>query len=124
MLQNGEISYVKSANVLHPGSGPPATVAPWPNKTTPTACPHDPAFKAICSHPRMIADALRGYAVKPNDSAQAWLYGKLLLALLAEKLARHAEARAVSQRSRTPSHLLRHIGPFRGRYPCKLSIYA
>ena len=28
--------------------------------------PHDPAFKAICSHPRMIADALRGYAVKPN----------------------------------------------------------
>ena len=28
--------------------------------------PHDPAFKAICSHPRMIADALRGYAVKPH----------------------------------------------------------
>ena len=28
--------------------------------------PHDPAFKAICSHPRVIADALRGYAVKPN----------------------------------------------------------
>ena len=28
--------------------------------------PHDPAFKAICSHPRMIADALRGYAVKPD----------------------------------------------------------
>ena len=28
--------------------------------------PHDPAFKAIFSHPRMIADALRGYAVKPN----------------------------------------------------------
>ena len=28
--------------------------------------PRDSAFKAICSHPRMIADALRGYAVKPN----------------------------------------------------------
>ena len=33
---------------------------------------------------------------RSDDSAQAWLYGKLLLALLAEKLARHAEARAVS----------------------------
>ena len=28
--------------------------------------PHDPAFKAIFSHRRMIADALRGYAVRPN----------------------------------------------------------
>ena len=28
--------------------------------------PRDPAFKRICSHPRMIADALRGYAAKPN----------------------------------------------------------
>ena len=28
--------------------------------------PTDPAFKAIYSFPRMIADALRGYAVKPN----------------------------------------------------------
>ena len=28
--------------------------------------PRDPAFKAIFSHPRMIADALRHYAVKPN----------------------------------------------------------
>ena len=28
--------------------------------------PSDPAFKAIYSFPRMIADALRGYAVKPN----------------------------------------------------------
>ena len=28
--------------------------------------PHDQAFKAIFSHPRMIADALRGYAVQPN----------------------------------------------------------
>ena len=28
--------------------------------------PHDPAFKAIFSHPRMIADALRGYAVQPG----------------------------------------------------------
>ena len=28
--------------------------------------PRDPAFKAIFSHPRMIADALRGYAAKPN----------------------------------------------------------
>ena len=28
--------------------------------------PHDPAFKAIFSHPRMIADALRGYAVQPT----------------------------------------------------------
>ena len=28
--------------------------------------PHDAAFKAIFSHPRMIADALRGYAVRPN----------------------------------------------------------
>ena len=28
--------------------------------------PHDPAFKAIFSHRRMIADALRGYAAKPN----------------------------------------------------------
>ena len=28
--------------------------------------PHDPAFKAIFSHPRMIADALRGYAVQPD----------------------------------------------------------
>ena len=28
--------------------------------------PHDPAFKAIFSHPRMIADALRGYAATPN----------------------------------------------------------
>ena len=28
--------------------------------------PHDPAFKAIFSHPRMIADALRGYAVQPH----------------------------------------------------------
>ena len=33
---------------------------------------------------------------RSDDSAQAWLYGKLLLALPAEKLARHAEARAVS----------------------------
>ena len=28
--------------------------------------PRDPAFKAIFSYSRMIADALRGYAVKPN----------------------------------------------------------
>ena len=28
--------------------------------------PRDPAFKRICSHPRMIADALRGYAAKPG----------------------------------------------------------
>ena len=28
--------------------------------------PGDPAFKAIFSEPRMIADALRGYAAKPN----------------------------------------------------------
>ena len=28
--------------------------------------PYDPAFKAIFSEPRMIADALRGYAAKPN----------------------------------------------------------
>ena len=28
--------------------------------------PRDPAFKAIFSHSRMIADALRGYAAKPN----------------------------------------------------------
>ena len=28
--------------------------------------PHDPAFKAIFSHRRMIADALCGYAVQPN----------------------------------------------------------
>ena len=28
--------------------------------------PFDQAFKAICSHPRMIADTLRGYAVRPN----------------------------------------------------------
>ena len=28
--------------------------------------PHDPAFKAICSHPRAVDDALRGYAAKPN----------------------------------------------------------
>ena len=28
--------------------------------------PHDPAFKAIFSHRRMIADALRGYAARPN----------------------------------------------------------
>ena len=28
--------------------------------------PSDPAFKAMYSFPRMIADALRGYAVKPN----------------------------------------------------------
>ena len=28
--------------------------------------PRDPAFKAIFSEPRMIADALRGYAAKPN----------------------------------------------------------
>ena len=28
--------------------------------------PHDQAFKAIFSHPRMIADAMRGYAVKPG----------------------------------------------------------
>ena len=27
--------------------------------------PHDPAFKAIFSYPRMIADALRGYAARP-----------------------------------------------------------
>ena len=28
--------------------------------------PRDQAFKRICSHSRMIADALRGYAAKPN----------------------------------------------------------
>ena len=28
--------------------------------------PRDPAFKRICSHSRMIADALRGYAAKPD----------------------------------------------------------
>ena len=28
--------------------------------------PRDPAFKAIFLHPRMIADALRGYAAKPS----------------------------------------------------------
>ena len=28
--------------------------------------PQDPAFKAIFTHPRMVADALRFYAVKPN----------------------------------------------------------
>ena len=28
--------------------------------------PRDPALKAIFSHPRMIADALRGYAVRPR----------------------------------------------------------
>ena len=28
--------------------------------------PHDAAFKAVFSHPRLIADALRGYAVRPN----------------------------------------------------------
>ena len=31
--------------------------------------PRDPAFKAIFSHSRMIADALRGYAVKPHQPA-------------------------------------------------------
>ena len=30
-----------------------------------TPLPRDQAFKAILSHPRMIADALRGYAVRP-----------------------------------------------------------
>ena len=33
---------------------------------------------------------------RSDDSALAWLYGKLLVALMAEKLARHAESRAVS----------------------------
>ena len=32
---------------------------------------------------------------RSDDSARAWLYGKLLVALLAEKLARHADSRAV-----------------------------
>ena len=31
-----------------------------------TRRPHDQAFKAIYSHPRMIEDALRGYAVRPR----------------------------------------------------------
>ncbi len=33
---------------------------------------------------------------RADDSARAWLYGKLLVALLAEKLARRADSRAVS----------------------------
>lgn len=33
---------------------------------------------------------------RSDDSAQAWLYGKLLVALLAEKLARQAESLAIS----------------------------
>ena len=33
---------------------------------------------------------------RSDDSARAWLYGKLLAALLAEKLVRHADSRAVS----------------------------
>ena len=36
------------------------------SRTDNTRRPHDQAFKAIYSHPRMIEDALRGYAVRPH----------------------------------------------------------
>ena len=39
--------------------------------------PRDPAFKAMYSYPRMIADALRGYAAKPNGPLDPRTVGAL-----------------------------------------------